>query len=229
MPTLMKRLLPALLLASVPAAFAQANLQPILSRLDQAAATFHNAQAQVKYDNYTAAIHVHEIQTGTLYIERGGKGVTMGAKFFDPSNPGTPARILNYDGRQLALYTPGTNQEDVFAAGANQAKYESFLTLGFGGSGKDLAAQWNINDQGAETVNGIKAEKLDLVSKDPSVQNMIKHVTIWLDLARGVSVRQIFYQPDGDFRTADYTDVRVNTQINKKDFAIKKGAQIMRH
>ena len=227
----MKRLIFPVLLSSLalPVAFAQNNLQPVLARLDQAAAGFHNAQADVRYDNYTKVVRDHDIQTGSLFIERTGKATSMGAVFFDASNKSMPARVVDYDGKQLAVFTPGTNQEDIFSAGGNQARYESFLTLGFGGSGRDLAAAWNITDQGAETINGIKAEKLDLVSKDPSVVNTFSHITIWLDLSRGVSVRQIFYQPNGNMRTADYTNIRENAKIDRKPYQIKKGAQIIRH
>jgi len=50
-----------------------------------------------------------------------------------------------------------------------------------------------------------------------------------------VSVRQTFFQPgskpdtDGDYRTADYTDIKTNTKIDTKPYAIKKGAQVVRH
>jgi hypothetical protein len=162
-------------------------------------------------------------------VERTGKGETMGAVFFDPGNASTPARVLNYGGGQLEIYTPGTNQEDIFNAGANQAKYESFLTLGFGGSGKELAANWDIADVKSESVNGTPCEELDLVARQDSVKNMFSHVTIWVDLARGVSVRQIFYQPDGDTRTADYSNIRENQPVNKKPYTIKGGAQKIRH
>jgi outer membrane lipoprotein-sorting protein len=213
---------------------ATAQLPTALAKLDTAAAGFRNATANVRYDTYTRVVRDHAIQTGTIYIERSGKANTMGAVFFDEGSK-SPAKILNYDGGTLHMFTPGTNQDDIFAAGANQAKYESFLTLGFGGSGKDLAANWSITDLGTETINGVKSEKLDLVAKDPGVRNLFRHVTIWVDLSRGVSVRQTFFQPgskpdtDGDYRTADYTDIKTNTKIDTKPYAIKKGAQVVRH
>ena len=69
----------------------------------------------------------------------------------------------------------------------NKAQLESFLTLGFGGSGKDLAKAWTISDLGDEVIDGVKTAKLDLVPKDPAVRKNCTHMTIWVDPVRGIS------------------------------------------
>ncbi|MDE1156267.1 MAG: outer membrane lipoprotein-sorting protein [Acidobacteriaceae bacterium] len=204
-------------------------LQTVLSSLDKAALSFKSVQADVVYDNYVKVVHDHSKQTGKIVIERRGKNVTMGAVFFDPGNT-QPAKIINYDGSLLHVFTPGINQDDQFKAGDNQAKYQSFLTLGFGGSGKELSEAWTITDLGQETVNGRHTEKLDLVSKDPSVRNMFTHVTIWIDPSDGLSARQVFFQPNGDSRTADYNNLLRNSSI-KDRFSIPRSPkpQVVSH
>jgi outer membrane lipoprotein-sorting protein len=209
-------------------------LKTILSQMDTASAHFKSAQADVRYDNYTRVVNDHTLNTGSIYIERTSSSTEqMGAVSYPLGPDGkpapTPANIIDFDGTTLRIYTPGTNQVDIFKAGANQAKYNSFLTLGFGGSGRDLAAAWNIDDQGPETIDGIKTEKLDLVSKDPSVKNLFSHVTIWIDPARGLSLKQIFFAPNGDNRTATYTNLRLNSRINKRPYEIPKGATPIHH
>lgn len=212
-------------------------LSTVLNQLDAATARFKSAQANVKYDNYVRVVRDHTVQTGTLFIERSGGGQQMGAVFYDVGPDGkpakTPAKVLNYDGGTLRIYSPGVNQVDIFKAGANQAKYESFLTLGFGGSGKALQQAWKITDQGPETLNDsgqqVKTEKLDLVSKDPGVVNMFTHVTIWADPARGISLKQIFYAPNGDTRTAEYSNIKLNGSVDKRPYAISKKATPIRH
>lgn len=218
----------ALALAPV-AAFAQSQLSSVLSQMDTAAAKFKNAQADVRYDNFTRVISQHDIETGSIFIERTSTTQRMGAVFFN-AGESNPARIVNFDGKTLRIYTVGTGQVDVFKAGANQAKYDSFLTLGFGGSGKDLAGAWNITDQGSETIDGIKTQKLDLVSKDASVKDTFTHITIWIDPVRGVSLKQIFFAPNGDTRTATYSNIRLAQKINEKPFIIPtKGVTVMAH
>ena len=39
--------------------------------------------------------------------------------------------------------------------------------MGFGASGKELARKWEITDDGSETIDGTKTEKLELVARDP--------------------------------------------------------------
>ncbi len=73
----------------------------------------------------------------------------------------------------------------------NQAsKYESYFVLGFGASGKDLEEKWTIKYLGKETIDGIATDKLELVAKDPEVRKNIPKVTIWIDTARAVSLKQ---------------------------------------
>jgi hypothetical protein len=231
------RLLPAAFaLATAPLAFAQARspqLTALLAQMDTASKSFKNAQADVTYDNYTRVIHAHDVETGSIYIERTGAGEEMGALFYDLGSDGKPAKspskIVSYQNAILQLDTTGTNQVDVFKAGDNQAKYESFLTLGFGGSGQALDKNWIITDQGPETVEGVKTEKLDLVSKEASVKSTFTHVTIWIDPVRDISLKQIFYAPNNDNRTATYTNIRLNAKIDKSHYAISKSAKRIQH
>src|ERR1700743_895293 len=130
---------------------AQSQLNSVLSQMDAASARFKNAQADVRYDNFTRVVNDHDIETGSIYIERNGSTEQMGAVFYNVGSDNkpapTPARIVNFDGPTLRIFTVGTNQVDLFKAGANQAKYDSFLTLGFGGSGKGHLRIWDVTHQ----------------------------------------------------------------------------------
>ena len=211
----------------------QGDLKTTLAQLDTASKTFKSVQADVKYDNYTRAVRADEISTGNLYVEQTASGTQMGAIVYDLGPNGkpssSPSKILAYDGKTLQIFAPGVNQVDVFKAGANQAKYESFLTLGFGGSGTALAKAWSIQDQGPETIDGVKTEKLFLTSNDPSVTSTFSHVTIWVDLAHGISLKQVFFAPNGDMRTATYTNIKLNAPINKKSYGISSKATRINH
>jgi hypothetical protein len=73
----------------------------------------------------------------------------------------------------------------------------------------------------------VPVEKLDLVSKDPGIRNnYATHITIWIDPARDVSLKQISYNasngtPTGDTRTVYYTNIRLNQKVDMGPFAIK--------
>ena len=70
-------------------------------------------------------------------------------------------------------------------------------------------------------MDGVSVAKLDLVPVQQNVANMFTHVTIWVDPARGISLKQIFYQPSGDMRTATYKNIRYNSPIAGDVFQLK--------
>ena len=196
------------------------DVEQVLTQLNAAAAKFLSAQADFTWDQFTAAVQDHDLQTGTISYER-KKGVTrMNAEL--KQDNGKPAlKSVVYDGGQARIYTPSIKQLMVMKAGANKGQWESFLTLGFGGSGDDLKTNWNVSLQGTEKINGISVAKLDLVPKEQKVLDMFTHVTIWVDPTRSLSYKQIFYQPAGDSRTATYTNIRYNVPLPASVFEIK--------
>ena len=48
-----------------------------------------------------------------------------------------------------------------YNAGKNRADFESYLVLGFGGSGRDLTKSFDVNYAGMEQVEGVNAAKLE--------------------------------------------------------------------
>lgn len=214
--------------ASSHAQAASPQLANVLKQLDTASARFQRATANFQWDYYEKVVRDTTTQKGSIYFERAKGSTNMGAILIDP-NAGPkskPIKIIQYDGGIMQMLDTGVDQITIFHAQNNQAAIESFLTLGFGGSGTDLARAWNISDLGPETLtdNGqpVKVEKLDLVGKDPNARKNFTHITVWIDPARAVSLKQIFYTPSGDYRTATYSSIKVNGNVHKDQFAIKK-------
>ena len=212
-------------------------LTAVLAQMDASSKTFHSAGAGFAWEFYQRIVHDTTRQEGAMYIERTQAGVSLGTTVYDVDaggKPGSsPSKIIDFSNGVARLYSPAEKQVDVFHAGANQANFESFLSLGFGGSGADLAKAWQVTDGGPETLtesgHPVKVEKLVLVSKDPGVRDTVKQVTIWVDPTRDVSLRQIFLLPNGDSRTANYTDIHLNTKINKGPYSIPKNATVVQH
>jgi hypothetical protein len=196
------------------------HLDEVLRQMDAASEKFKSAQADFRWDLYERVVKETSTQTGTIYFMRDGALMEMGAKVLPPS-----AKVLEYRRGQLSLFDPGANHLILMTAGAKQAQYESFLTLGFGGSGRDMAKAWTISDLGTEPISDgekmVSAEKLDLVAKDPGVRNMFTHIVIWIDPARAISLKQQFFMPSEDVRTSLYTHIRYNEKVDTRPFAIK--------
>jgi outer membrane lipoprotein-sorting protein len=204
------------LLVSVAAAFCvlpitraqNCDTAKVLAQMDAASARFQSTQADFKWDVLQSVVNEHDIQSGVIYFERHGGSTSMAAYIKQPAE-----KTVFFDGSTLFLVQPEIKQETLFSAGSNRGQFESFLTLGFGGSGKDLQSSWTITCQGMEAVDGTQTAKLDLKPKQQSVANMFSHVTVWIDPARSLGLKQVFYEPSGDNRTATYTAIKYNEKI----------------
>jgi outer membrane lipoprotein-sorting protein len=229
--TTIRRIATSLLLSSValvttPALPAQpkpGHLDGVLRQMDEASLKFQSAEADFRWDLYERVVKQTTTQTGTIYFKKAGTSTVMGAKIASPTT-----RFLEYRNGALRLFDPGTNHLTIITSKGNQAQMESFLTLGFGGSGTDLAKAWTISDLGDEVVDGVQTAKLDLVPKDPAVRNNCTHMTIWVDPLRGISLKQSFYMPSDDYRTAVYTNIKYNLKIDEKPYQINTNSKTTR-
>jgi outer membrane lipoprotein-sorting protein len=195
----------AVMLFSATAVLAQnADLEKILTQMDAASAKFQSAQADFSADSYTAVVQSHDVQKGTIAFRRMGSGTEM--IMHVKTDEGQPSlKDVLYKAGELDYYQPAVKEETILKAGSS---FDRYFTLGFGGSGKDLTANWNINYQGTEAVDGVETAKLDLTPKTPSDQ--FTHITVWIDPKRGVSLKQQVFQDSGDSRTAVYSNIRLN-------------------
>jgi outer membrane lipoprotein-sorting protein len=198
------------------------DLDAILHHMDVSGAKFQSAQADLKKDLYERVVKDTTTQTGKIYYERVGTGIQMGAVFVPPT-----AKVIEVKDGVVRMFDPNADHLTQISIKNNQAQYESFLTIGFGGSGTDLAKHWTISFQGMEPQNDgkkmVQTAKLDLVAKDAEARNLFSHITIWVDPEMDVSLKQQFFQPSGDIQTATYTNIRYN-QLSKADlgaYAIK--------
>lgn len=205
-------------------------LTALLAKMDAASKSFRSAQADFQWDYYEKIVHDTTTQTGSIYFQREPAGTEMGAIITDASKARV-VKAIHFKGTELQMFDPGVNQVTVLNESSNQGEIESFLTLGFGAGGSDLAKVWNITDMGTESIDGVTTEKLDLVNKNPETRKNVLHVTIWVDAARAVALKQVAYQSGGNYRTATYKNIRLNSTIDKTRFTFKtdKKTQTIKH
>jgi outer membrane lipoprotein-sorting protein len=204
-----------LLFCALTAAHAQ-NLEAVLNSMDQAAAGFHNAQADFVADQYQKVVDDHDIQKGTIYFRRQGDSVEMAADFSAPEK-----KYVLFSNGVVSYYQPNIDQVTQYSAGKNKADFESFLVLGFGGRGHDLAKSYDVHFGAMEQVQGVNAGKLELTPKSQKVLSMFNKITLWIDPARGVSVQQRFDEPSGDYRVTTYSNIQINKKISNDVFKLK--------
>ena len=212
------RLLFSLLLIAFVAAPATAkadDLNSVLVRLNAAAKKFRSVSANVVFDTEMQdPVPDTDIQKGIAYYERNGNSFKMAAHFHE-HNGRAYAAAYNFIGGALHFYD-GTEVHTYDAA-----KWQSYLILGFGASGTELAEKWDIKYLGSDTMDGVNVAKLELVAKDPQVRKTIAKVTIWIDPDHGVSLQQRFDESASVSRTVKYSDIKLNAPLPARAFELK--------
>jgi len=194
--------------------------------MDAVSATFRTAQAEFEWDYYQRAIdEIVDVQTGTIYYRRSGKEIEMMA---DVKKAGTslatvkpePKYVFFSEGK-IRMYQPKPDQVTVFDLGKDRADLESYVVLGFGGSGQDLQKAFDVKFQGTETVNGVSTAKLELTPKSEKVRRSYNRMILWIDPDKGVSLQQEFFTPQGDYRLCKYSSIKLNEKIDNDVFKLK--------
>ncbi|MGA7943531.1 MAG: outer membrane lipoprotein carrier protein LolA, partial [Candidatus Sulfotelmatobacter sp.] len=164
---------------------APVTLDSVLQTMDAAAAHFQTAQADFVWDQYQKVVDETDTQKGTVYYRRSGREIEMMADIKEPDR-----KFVLYKDGKLQVYQPKIEQVMEYSAGANHEEIESFLVLGFGGSGQDLKKAFDVSYQGEETVANIPTAKLQLIPKSEKIRSNFPQIILWIDLSRGISIQQ---------------------------------------
>jgi len=195
---------------------APVTLDSVLQTMDAAAAHFQTAQADFVWDQYQKVVDETDTQKGTVYYRRSGKEIEMMADIKEPDR-----KFVLYKDGKLQVYQPKIEQVMEYSAGANHEEIESFLVLGFGGSGQDLKKAFDVSYKGEETVANIPTAKLQLIPKSEKIRSNFPQIILWIDLSRGISIQQKFMQGQGDDRLAKYSAVNLHAKISNDVFRLK--------
>lgn len=197
------------------------SLEKVLGDMDRAAATFKTAQADFDWDQYTKVVDEHDSQKGTIYFRREAKGMQMAADINKHNNQPDRKYVL-FSGSTVQVFQPAIDQITQYDVGKNKSEVESFLVLGFGARGHDLLKSFDVKYSGAEKIEGIDTQKLELTPKSAAVRNNFSKITLWIDPAQGVSVQQQLMSPSGDYRLAKYSNIKLNKNLPPDVFKVKK-------
>jgi outer membrane lipoprotein-sorting protein len=201
--------------------FAQGNgatLEKVLNSMDKAAAGFKTTEANFVWDQFTKVVEQTETQTGKIYFRRSGNEVQMMADVNGPA--ASDKKSVLFADSKFQLYQPDMDQVTVHNTNKN-SEVESYLILGFGGRGHDLSKSFDVTYLGSEKLGNIQTEKINLIPKSEKVKNNFDHIILWIDPAKGISVQQQLIAPNGDYRLAKYSDVRINQKISDNTFKLK--------
>jgi outer membrane lipoprotein-sorting protein len=213
----------ALLAGRAAQAAPQDELKNVLDRLNVAAANFHTASADFEFDTIeTDPVPDTDVQKGVVYYDRkSNASISMGVHM--TQHNGSPSgKAYTYVGGVFKLFEPGPNQVTTFV---KASKWESYINLGVGASGRDLEAKWNIKYLGTEQMGGVSTAKLELVAKDPEVRKNISKVTIWVDTAHAVNYKQVFVLSSTSSYVCTYSNFKFGQPVPGDAFSFKTNGQ----
>ena len=201
-------------------------LDKVLRRMDQTAVNFRTAQADFVWTTYNSVAQSDvDTDTGKIYFRRSGKETEMKADVVPPA----AKQILFADGK-VKVYYPGTNEIQVYDTSAHREVVQAFLVLGFGSSGSDLRQMFVVTYVGAEKIGDMPVDKLELVPSAGSVKQQFPKIDLWID-SQGIARRQQLFEQDGDYRNANYSNIKVNVKLPGDAFKLKTsgGAKTITH
>jgi outer membrane lipoprotein-sorting protein len=210
----------------LPAAVLQAeSAAAILSRMDQAAPGFQAMSANVRLTTYTATIDDKTVEDGTLVMQRLKKNGSVRAIL--DFRQQKDARVIAFLGNIVRMYWPKTQFYQDYDFGKNNNLMDQLLLLGFGSSGKELAAGYDITAEGTENLGGQDTTKLLLIPKSASVKEKLLKIEIWIPAHAAYQIQQRFYQPANNYLLAVYNGIDFKPVIKGKqlDFKPPPGAK----
>ena len=188
----------------------------VLARMDRAAPTFKSFSAHVRRVSHTAVINEDTVDSGTILLKRSRNEIRMLVELTEPD-----PKSYALHGDRFEIYYPKMKTIEEYDVGKNRTLVGQLLLIGFGSSGRELAAAYHIKVLGPDTVADQKTTHLELIPKAEEVLKHLPKLEIWVPENGIYPVQQKFFQPGGDYLQATYTDVKVNPPLSDADLKLK--------
>jgi outer membrane lipoprotein-sorting protein len=130
-------------------------------------------------------------------------------------------RTVAFGGKKAEIYYPKLKTVQEYNLAQHTSLIDQFMLLGFGASGKELAANYDVKLAGDETAGGTKAVKLELTPKTAAAREKLRKVELWMADGGAYPVQQKFLQPSGDYTIFTYTDVKLNPALSAEALKLK--------
>jgi len=206
-------------MAALPISAADPTLDQTLAKMDQIASRFKGLSAKVEYVQHMEAIHEDDSQTGTILVKRANRNSLHVKISIEKPEP----KVAVADGSKVEAYYPSSGEIQTYSLGAKKSLVSMILTLGFGGSSKELQAAYDVKLGGVDTVAGESATRLALVPKSKDLKDQWSKIDLWISDKTGYAVQQKFYERGMDYTQITYTGVQPRPDIPDTDFLLPKG------
>jgi outer membrane lipoprotein-sorting protein len=212
-----------ILIATSGLAAPPTGVQEALQRLDASARSFQSVKANLHRVLYTAIVKSSEHEDGAITLQKSKSVLT--AKL-DVTAPAQKSYLFR--DRKLEIFYPKRKLVEEFDLGRARKLIDQLLLLGFGSSGKELAATYDIVWGGPEAVGNAPAWKVSLTPKSKEARSQLAKVELWYSDATSEPVQQKFYLPSGDFTLVTYSAIQRNPALRPADLSLNLPADVAR-
>jgi len=191
------------------------SLDTVLARMDSSAKTSNSFAANVKWDDYTKVLDSTDVLTGTIKMKRTAKGVVG---HMDIDKPAAATKIYIFTGTGIEQFSPKANLVEEWRSDSISKSINQYLLLVFGTTGADIRKNFDAKAGGEETLIGTKATRLELVPKDKKAKELAAKIEMWVPVGQTYAVQVKTTAPNGDTRTWEYQDAKLNPQLPETAF-----------
>src|SRR6516225_6769521 len=132
------------LLFFLPFAHAEATLDQVFAKMDEASKNFHAIECSLEQTKvFQLALGDNEVQSGKLYFARSGKEPRLKLQIGSP-----PTQILLIDKGKAQRYIPKIKEVTEFSLGGHSNQVDQFMAIGFGQSSADLKKNYTVTAGG---------------------------------------------------------------------------------
>jgi outer membrane lipoprotein-sorting protein len=192
------------------------SVDSILARMNSSAKSFKSVSATTKRDEYVDVLKESSTQTGQILVKRSKGSVVALMKFDDPD-----PRSIHIEGHNVQIFYPKVNTVNVYDAGKYAHLMDQLILLGFGTSGTELAKEYDIQSEGAETIASRPTTHLKLIPKSAELQKGVKSIELWIPENQSWPLQEKITQPSKDYSLIHFSDVRTNPPLPDSAYDLK--------
>jgi outer membrane lipoprotein-sorting protein len=199
------------------------SLEAVLAAMDKTAANFRGLTADVRRLSYTEVVDKSDVEEGTIAAKR-----TKGNETSIRINISKPEeKVYAVGGGDAWVYTPKTQEAEKASLGKSKVLVNQLMLLAFGSNSRDLQAAYTVKLGGADTVNGEKTTRLELIPKSEDVLKHVERCDMWIS-DKGLAVQQKFFTRGGDYVLTTYSHMTMapNLPNSAVTFDVPKGVKV---
>ena len=193
------------------------SLDAFLQTLDQSSKNFSGAKATIRRTIHSRGIDDDDEESGDFFVKREPSKSQVRIDFKDPN-----VYSVVLDDQRAQVYRPKLKESTDYDLRAYHDVAAKLFLVGFGMTGRELAAGYEIAKFKKDTIDGEPCTYIELTPKSSEVKQKLSTIEVWISDRTKCPARQIFHMPDGSWNKADFSAMDTTVKIPDKLFDLPK-------